>query len=163
MCQTGEQIRILGSYPQAAVMAAVMLGVGLTKVRACYESSIWGFSIKLAKYNEEGDLKKRQKSKRYQTERDQQVKLNGDGEAQEGKGNGPWIMCELGWKTRLETDRKQMEQEKPCHLGNKVSLLRGLLQGAEWRQLCSTKPPGRTCLHPILMSAHCLVTGDFGK
>lgn len=59
MCQTGEQIRVLGSYSQVTVM----LGVGLTKVRACYESSIWGFSIKLVKCNEEGDKKKRQNSK----------------------------------------------------------------------------------------------------
>lgn len=51
MYQTSEQIRILGSDPQATVM----LGVGLRKVRACYESSVWGFSIKLAKCNEEGD------------------------------------------------------------------------------------------------------------
>lgn len=50
-------------------------------------------------------------------------------EAYEGKGNGPWIVCELGWKTRLETNRNQREPEKPCHLGNKVSLLRELLQG----------------------------------
>lgn len=45
MDQTGEEIRILGSDPQASVM----LGVGLTKVTACYESSIWVFSIKLTK------------------------------------------------------------------------------------------------------------------
>lgn len=55
MDQTGEEIRMLGSDPQATVM----LGVGLTKVTACYESSIWVFSIKLAKCNEEGDLKKK--------------------------------------------------------------------------------------------------------
>lgn len=42
-------------------------------------------------------------------------------------------MCELVRKTGLETDTKQMEPEKPCHLGNEVSLLRGLLQGSECR------------------------------
>lgn len=42
-------------YWVAIPQATVMLGVGLRKVRACYESSVWGFSIKLAKCNEEGD------------------------------------------------------------------------------------------------------------
>lgn len=41
------------------------------------------------------------------------MNLDGDMEVYEGKVTGPCIWCELGWKTRLETDMNQMESEKP--------------------------------------------------